>query len=309
MLTIPDAGEQKAAADVVDRDAWTPCKLCDAADFFRPELIAQLKRVGEAPRLHGKQWELAQLLECWDRYGKPGGTAVGLGCGCEPTLPLLAASAGEVIATDLYDVSSAWSTARHTPEKAFPGARNLRSHRMNMLRVDLPEKSADFVWSLCAIEHVGGPDDVCEAIRQAGRLLRPGGHLFFSTEFNIGPTRDYRTSTTLFLDEALVERVIRSSGLFLVEPIRIELTPHPMNAPVSQHVVGRYNFLPHVVFRHQRNPWSGTYTTIVSAVLSHEDRKVPIFDRRNDPLAVVESLASRGREANFRLAGPWNWWI
>ena len=44
-----------------------------------------------------------------------------------------------------------------------------------MLEVDLPRHNADFVWSLCAVEHVGGPNEVYDALRQAAALVRPNG--------------------------------------------------------------------------------------------------------------------------------------
>jgi SAM-dependent methyltransferase len=176
-----------------------------------------------------------------------------------------------------------------------------------MLHVDLPKRSADFVWSMCAVEHVGGIDEVAEAVRQAGELLDEDGLLFISTEFNLGP-EPYRTSNTLFLDERMVEEVIERSGLFLMEPIRLELSRHPFNTPVWSGVILEYPQLAHILYRHQVSPLNGTLATVIAFVLQREDRGVPTFDRHpafDDRLRAAEQ---RGRTLNRRLAPLWHWW-
>ena len=78
------------------------CKINDAVDFFRPEVIAHIRRVGEEPRLHGKQWEYAQVLEARERYAPNARRILGLGCGREATIPVLCEGAEEFVASDLY---------------------------------------------------------------------------------------------------------------------------------------------------------------------------------------------------------------
>jgi SAM-dependent methyltransferase len=285
---------------------WSACKLADAMDFFHPHTIEHITSVGEHPRFHCKQWEFAQLLEVRRRYAPTAKRMIGLGVGCEKTLPLLAEGAEEVIATDRYDAYGDWEEASRRPDEVYPELDNLRVHDMDMLDVDLPERSADFVWSMCAVEHVGGVDEVADAVRQAGELLDDDGLMFISTEFNLG-SKPYRTKGTLFLDPPMIEEVIRKSGLFLMDPIRLELSRHPFNTPVWSGVVLDYP-VGHILYRDQPNPLRGTIATVVAFVLQREDKGVPIFQR--DPAfdERVRQLEAKGRVFNRRLAPLRRWW-
>lgn len=286
--------------------SWRPCKLADATDFFLPEFSEHLARLGEAPTFHNKQWEWAQILETRRRLAPDARRLIGLGAGHEPTIPLLAEGATEVIATDLYEREGGWQTASKRPDRVYPHLKQLRSHHMDMLRVDLPPKSADFVWSMCAVEHVGGLDEVIEAVRQAGTLVAPGGVLFISTEFSLsGP---YRSGSTLYFDRSMIEKVVRRSGLHLVEPIELRLARHPMNVPLWSGARAFSDALPHVVYRAQPVPVFGAYATVLSFVLSTEDRGVPIFEADPELDRVVEELGEQGRKLNRRVAPPWHWW-
>lgn len=285
---------------------WSPCKLCDAMDFFRPGFVEQMERVGELPWFHAKQWEYFQLLETRRVYAPNARVLVGLGCGCELTLPPLAEGAEEVIATDLYGQAGAWDVAQRRPDEVYPAIKNLRVHSMDMRKIDLPPGIADFVWSLCAIEHVGGVDEIADTLRQAGRLLNDTGVLFVSTEYNLG-SKPYRTSNTMFLDRPMIERIIGESGLFVVAPIELRLTDHSFNIPLWHRAREKYHFVPHITYRHQKLPGYGTFGTVISFVLSRTDRKIPLFDESPDLARVVERLAARGREGNRRLAPPWKW--
>ncbi|MCK6586266.1 MAG: class I SAM-dependent methyltransferase [Polyangiaceae bacterium] len=285
---------------------WSPCKLCDAMDFFRPGFVEHMARVGELPWFHAKQWEYFQLLETRRVYAPNARVLVGLGCGCELTIPPLAEGAEEVIATDLYGRKGAWDVAQRRPDEVYPQLKNLRVHSMDMRKIDLPPGSADFVWSLCAVEHVGGIDEVADTLRQAGRLLSDSGVLFVSTEYNLGPI-PYRDRSTLFLDRPMIERVVRESGLYVVAPIELRLTEHPFNIPLWSGARKKYEFVPHITYRAQKHPLDGTFGTVISFVLSREDRKLPLFDESPDLPRVVERLADLGREGNRRLAPPWKW--
>src|SRR5687767_5364622 len=117
---------------------WSPCKLCDAMDFFRPECLEHLNRLRQLPTFHAKQWEYVQVLETRRRLAPDARVLVGLGCGGEPVIPLLAEGAQEVIATDLYGRVGAWDVARQRPDVLYPKLGNLRVHPMDMRHIDLP---------------------------------------------------------------------------------------------------------------------------------------------------------------------------
>lgn len=287
---------------------WTPCKNADALDFFRPELVEHIRAVGEEPRMHCKQWEYAQLLEVRRRVAPDARRLVGLGCGCEKTIPLVGAGAERVTVTDLYDRDEAWDVARRDPRQAFPEMDNLEVHTMDMTRVDLPKRSADFVWSLCAIEHAGELSDIISAVRQAGELLDDDGVMFISTELNLSGGR-YKTKSTLFLTQADIEAIVRASGLHLVAPIELSISDHPMNTPVWSGLSFKHDALPHVIYRSQRKPFDGIYASVVSFVLGRRDRGVDaVWDVDPSYAATLRKLGDQGRRLNRRLSPVKRWW-
>ncbi len=279
--------------------AWSPCTNADALDFFLPHVSEHLATVGEVPRLHCKQWEYAQLLEVRRRLAPDAKRLVGLGCGCE--------GAEEITVTDLYEREGAWDVARVDPRKAFPSMENLRVHSMDMRKIDLPERSADFVWSLCAVEHVGSLYDVIETVRQAASLLTDDGKLFISTELNLSGSY-YRTKTTLYLTVDMIEKIVRNSGLYPVAPIRIALSSHPMNTPVEAKVNDEHGAIPHIIYRHQQRPGDGIFATVVSFVLSRHDHGHPIVEVDPELETTLRALGTEGRRLNRRLVPPWKWW-
>ena len=293
--------------------AWSPCKLCDAIDFFRLELMTQIRRIGQEPRFHTKQWEYAQLLETVRQLAPNAETMVGLGCGVEPTIAYLAESAKELVTTDLYGMPGAWKYAQSRPDQVFPNLRNLRVHSMNMRHIDLPPESADFLWSLCAVEHAGKTDQVVDVVRQAGKLLRPGGVFFLSTEYTFDENPFYAPgspSGTLYLTRSILKRFFTETGLHLYAPLDLRLSTHPMNVPVwdqtNNH--GYYN-IPHVIYRCQPMPFWGTYGACVSMVLCREDRGADYLLEDESQKERLEPLLKLGRRISRSLTLPSRWWM
>jgi len=119
---------------------------------------------------------------------------------------------------------------------------------------------------------------------------------------------NYRTKTTLYLTVAMIEQIVRSSGLHPVAPIRIALSSHPMNTPVEAKVNDEHGAIPHIVYRHQQRPGDGIFATVVSFVLSRQDHGHPIVEVDPDLGATLSSLGAKGRRLNRRLVPPWKWW-
>ncbi len=288
-------------------------KVVDALDFFRPEVVAQIARTGEAPRMHNKQWEYAMVLEARRRLAPNARRIVALGAGCEPSLPLLAEGAEELVATDLYGAEGAWGDAAQRPDRVYPHAKNLRVHTMDMRKVDLPEGSFDFVSSLCAVEHVGRADAIVDAVRQAGRLLAPGGAMFLSTEYTFAD-EDFWVpplpkATTLFMAKRTLERFWKETGLHLVEPLDLRVSTHPFNVPLWDQINNHgYRNLPHVLYRTQPLPLYGCYAGVVCMVLSREDHGCDRVIEDPDQMAKLEPLFEMGRKMSRRLTSPVRWW-
>ena len=290
---------------------YSTAKLCDALDFFRPEVIDWIRAVGEEPRLHNKQWEYAQVLEARKRYAPNAKRLVGLGCGIDAIIPKLAETAELVTATDLYGRPGAWKAAQQRPDEFYPQVKNLRVHPMNMRQIDLPRGAFDFVWSLCAVEHVGSADDVIDTVRQAGELLAPGGVMAITTEFTFAKRPFYapaRPSGTMYFDATMLRRLYTETGLHFVEPMDLRVSTHPMNVPVWDQINNRGLVnVPHILYRAQPLPFHGCWAATASVVLSREDHGTdrliedPEQDERLAPLFAL------GRSLNFRLAPLTRW--
>jgi hypothetical protein len=173
-----------------------------------PELNEAEKKFGkiwtsivQGKYMHRKLWEwsaIAQILKERDMLfsGKEG---LGFAVGTEP-LPSLFASMGcAITATDYVDGSESenWQetgqlsgclTDVHWPKMidvdTFRERVSFRSVDMNKID-DLPRVSYDFLWSSCALEHLGSLEKGVEFILKSLDCLKPGGVAVHTTEYNV----------------------------------------------------------------------------------------------------------------------------
>lgn len=191
--------------------------------LFAPDSIVNRKKV----------WETTHITYGLRALGFLDGTRVGFGVGCgkEPLLYYLTHHTARLYASDVYGFG--WASAPlamlHNPAQFAPYAyvpEHLTILQMDATRLVMPDASVDFVYSISAIEHFGGLRYALAHVREAARVLKPGGVLAFSTEYVLrtgaaGPapgTGDLFHRTTL-------EWLILNSGLERVQPHC--LTPHP----------------------------------------------------------------------------------
>lgn len=182
----------------------------------------------EPPRYHRKQWEFCYILEALAEAGllEPGCRGLGFGVGKEPLSALFASRGCDIVATDQpvrLPAAAKWARTRQHATSADslndhrlcdPG---LFAQRVTFAEVDMnhvPDHlhDFDFVWSACALEHLGSQAAGCCFIRRTLELLRPGGISVHTTEFNCssdeetveaGPTVYYRRRDIVELAEAL----------------------------------------------------------------------------------------------------------
>lgn len=173
-------------------------------------------RIGETPRLHRKQWEFCYIAQALYERGmlEPGKRGLGFGVGQEP-LPALFASLGcAIVATDqVADNAQAagWTdTAQYASGIAELNARGLCdpatferlvAYRVvDMNRIPSSLSGFDFLWSSCALEHLGSIRKGQAFVLRAMACLRPGGVAVHTTEFNVSSDRETldRAGTVLF---------------------------------------------------------------------------------------------------------------
>jgi SAM-dependent methyltransferase len=173
-------------------------KVCDVADWFDPELAGVIEsELQEFPRFHRMQWEFAVLFLALRRHGLLGEERTGLsmGAGRERLLYSVARRVRKLVVADLYDPQTTWESARTDDPEAFIRSgkpfpvddARLQAVRMDMRELDFADRSFDFCYSACAVEHIGDREDFVRHLQQVHRVLKEGGLYAFTTEFHYGP--------------------------------------------------------------------------------------------------------------------------
>ena len=158
--------------------------------------------LGERPgHLHRKIWEWCFIAQALDERGllAPGRRGLGFAVGQEPLSALFAAHGCTIVATDLGEEEAAkhgWvETGQHAaaldalnqrglcPEARFHENVTFRVADMRALPTDLGH--FDFVWSSCALEHLGSLEAGMHFIEASLALLKPGGVAVHTTEYNL----------------------------------------------------------------------------------------------------------------------------
>src|SRR4051794_20779196 len=216
--------------------------------------------------------------------------ALAVGAGDERIVFWLATRLGRVVATDIYGegdfagrearASMLDDPAAHAP---YPYRENhLEVRWMDARKLDFPDASFDVVFSLSSFEHFGTPQDIVQASKEMGRVLKPGGHAFVVTECfverhwsNAAPVdfavklatlgrkrkraglRRRAVVVEVFTPRELEGLIIRPSGLELIEPLDLDL-PASSRVNVTQtderglHAESG-DYWPHVILRASRS--------------------------------------------------------
>ena len=151
--------------------------------------------------MHRKVWEYCYIAQALQERGMlaPGRRGIGFAVGQEPLTALFASLGCEIVATDLATseaVSAGWvGTAQHAdsldalnqrgicPSDLFHERVSFRFLDMRSLPDD--QWGYDFIWSACALEHLGTLELGEELIYKSLKYLKPGGVAVHTTEFNV----------------------------------------------------------------------------------------------------------------------------
>jgi FkbM family methyltransferase len=175
-------------------------QACTQSQFHEADYAAWCAAIGEAPRLHRKQWEYCYILQALNQAGllEVGARGLGFGVGREPLSAYFASRGCSVVATDRpleLSIASGWIETHQyagqlaalndrglCPTETFAELVEFRSLDMNAIPEDL--RDFDFCWSACALEHLGDLDRGLAFVEQSLDTLRPGGVAVHTTELN-----------------------------------------------------------------------------------------------------------------------------
>lgn len=204
--------------------------LCTEATLLSPAFqlwVSELKGIPQ--QLHRKAWEWCFISQALHERGmlKEGKRGLGFAVGQEPLSALYAKYGASVLATDLFvDAAHAkgWvETAQHADGYAAINQRGICDEAILKQRVafefadmnDIDPKfhtAFDFVWSSCALEHLGSLKNGEQFILNAMHCLKPGGVAVHTTEFNVSsrvvsqPTLE--TGDTVLYRRCDIEKIV-----------------------------------------------------------------------------------------------------
>lgn len=150
--------------------------------------------------LHRKVWEWCFITQALYEQNllQPGVSGLGFAVGTEPLASLFCSLGASICATDLVtDIAKekGWiETNQHSSsakslnsrklcaDELFNNNCNFRHLDMNNIPDDMDD--FDFIWSSCALEHLGSLSHGEEFIYNAMNCLKPGGFAIHTTEYN-----------------------------------------------------------------------------------------------------------------------------
>jgi len=139
---------------------------------------------------------------------KAGRIGLGFGCGKEPLAAVMAKYGVGLVVTDIppMDVSDPHWGSRDVMELFYEGVCSVQEFRrlvsfrsvdMNAIPSDLG--GFDFVWSCCALEHLGSLEAGFAFVLNAMRCVKPGGIAVHTTELNVSSDEETMESSGLSL--------------------------------------------------------------------------------------------------------------
>jgi hypothetical protein len=193
-----------ASPDTARNEAIRPLdmtsRLCTQEQFRTPEYEFWCRKIKCEPIWHRKFWEyyfISQVLR--ERSMLNGGRkGCGFGVGREPLPALFAGFGCKIVATDApsSEASPHWrKTGQYAasldalnvdglcPQETFRSNVEYRPVDMKNIPADLA--GFDFVWSACAMEHLGDIENGIQFALNSCRCLKPNGIAVHTTEFNV----------------------------------------------------------------------------------------------------------------------------
>ncbi len=271
-------------------------KPCEIEDFSNPDLAAVMREIfpEEARanaawprgREYRKQWEISMAVLAMHRELPAGrrGQALGVGAGTEATSFYLTNYFRFVFATDLYARFTEWMGdappdmlfqpevyAQSTPFQR----KRLVVQNMDARRIEHEDETFDFIYSSSSIEHFGVRDEIQQAAREMGRVLKPGGVMAISTEICLEGKAGWFSGNTLFFSPSDIrELIIAPSGCDPVDGPCFRISETTLASPMEweqvlqdrarqqQHLQSGWSRYPVVVLHQDSLRWTSYHLTL-----------------------------------------------
>lgn len=265
-------------------------------DIYRGHSATEFDFVGR------KFWEWCAISQALDERGmlEPGRTGLGFAVGTEPLASFFASRGCRILATDLNprESDSGW-IARNEHAACLDAVyhhhlldRSMFDKRVGFQYADMRTLEGlsgtyDFIWSSCALEHLGTLQAGLDFVLASSRLLKPGGVAVHTTEFNVrsdtetiekGGNVIYRRRDILSLADALARH-----GMSLAAP-DFDCGDHRIDADFDTppyFVSGK----PHVKLE-----IDGHVCTSYLMIVENTERQVA---QKNFPVAALRRLGAR----------------
>tara|TARA_B110000971_G_scaffold118883_1_gene121761 strand:- start:8636 stop:9601 length:966 start_codon:yes stop_codon:yes gene_type:complete len=226
-------------------------QLCTTGQCIEPQYHHWCAEMRSPARLGRKQWEFVFILEALNKLdcfaqGKKG---LGFGCGKEPLAAVMAKHGCEVVCTDLSTdeaFEQGWvETNQHSESVSnmhYGGIcdKNTFINRVSFQFADMnniaPQlRGYDFVWSACALEHLGSLRHGMNFVLNSMDCLVPGGVAVHTTEFNLTSNdKTFETAGCSIYRQQDIEKLsleLKAKG-FDVWPLNL----NPGSHKVDEHV-------------------------------------------------------------------------
>jgi 2-polyprenyl-3-methyl-5-hydroxy-6-metoxy-1,4-benzoquinol methylase len=171
-------------------------QLCTAHQFSEPVYDRLCAEIAQEKLFHRKQWEYIYILRALEQSGvlSPGMSGLGFGCGKEPLAAVMAHRGVNVTCTDIPPVEKgdAYWGSTNVRDFFYEGICSweqfekhvrFRAVDMNAIPDDLGQH--DFIWSSCALEHLGSLQHGIDFVLSANKCLKSGGVAVHTTEYNV----------------------------------------------------------------------------------------------------------------------------
>jgi 2-polyprenyl-3-methyl-5-hydroxy-6-metoxy-1,4-benzoquinol methylase len=222
------------------------CQTCTTDQFNENHYTRFLNEIRQEHKYHRKQWEFIYILRSLEQLGllAEGVTGLGFGCGKEPLASVMAKYKLKVTVTDIppFELSdSHWGSqsaldlfyAGICEEQQYLKYVNFRQVDMNNIPDNLGQH--DFIWSCCALEHLGSLQAGIDFIINSTKCLKPGGVAIHTTEINVSNDIDTleTPSLSLFRRKDLIDL---QNTLFDINCTVMPMNFYQGNQPNDHHI-------------------------------------------------------------------------